>query len=86
MVGVVKPVPVHEVALVELQVRVEDWPAAMDAGEVVSVAVGGAAEPTVTVTDDCAMTTPSQRMAWTFKVSEPADTATDAEMEQDPDE
>jgi hypothetical protein len=42
-----KPVPVQEVALVDDQVRVDDWPAVMDAGLAVSEAVGACA---VTVT------------------------------------
>ena len=47
----VKPVPVQLVALVLLQVRVENWPVVMLVGLAVNVAVGtGAVEPTVTVT------------------------------------
>ena len=36
----VKPVPVHEVALVELQVSVEDWPEGIEVGFAVSETVG----------------------------------------------
>ncbi len=42
-----KPLPVQEVALVDDQVRVDDWPLVMDIGLAVSVAVGAGA---VTVT------------------------------------
>ena len=38
--AVAKFVPVQEVAFVELQVRVEDWPEVMAVGLAVSVAVG----------------------------------------------
>jgi hypothetical protein len=44
---VAKPVPVQEVALVDDQVSVDDWPLVMDAGLAESVAVGAGA---VTVT------------------------------------
>jgi hypothetical protein len=37
-----KPVPVQEVALVDDQVRVDDWPLVIDAGLAVSEAVGEA--------------------------------------------
>ena len=40
----VKPVPTHEVTLVEDQVSVVDWPFATEVGDAVSVAVG-AGEP-----------------------------------------
>jgi hypothetical protein len=43
-----KPVPVQEVALVDDQVRVDDWPLVMDAGLAVSEAVG-AVPVTVTI-------------------------------------
>jgi hypothetical protein len=37
----VKPVPVQEVAFVELHVSVEDWPAVMEVGLAESVTLGG---------------------------------------------
>jgi hypothetical protein len=43
-----KPMPVQEVALVDDQVSVDDWPAVMDVGLAVSEAVG-AVPVTVTV-------------------------------------
>ena len=48
----VKPLPVQEVALVELQVRVDDLPLVIEAGEAESVAAGaaGGVTPPVTVT------------------------------------
>ncbi len=42
-----KPVPVQRVALVDDQVRIDDWPLVIDAGLAVSEAVGAGA---VTVT------------------------------------
>jgi hypothetical protein len=38
-----KPVPVQRVALVDDQVRVDDWPLVMDVGLAVSEAVGAGA-------------------------------------------
>jgi len=46
----VKFVPVHDVALVELHVRVAELPDVIDVGEAESVAVGADTVPTVTVT------------------------------------
>ena len=47
MVPVHPPEAVHDVALVELQVSVEDWPLAIEVGLAVSVAVGTGAMLTV---------------------------------------
>jgi hypothetical protein len=45
----VPAVAVHDVALVELQVSMEDWPLAIDVGLAVSMAVGTGLVVTVTV-------------------------------------
>jgi hypothetical protein len=47
------PTPLHDVALVELQVRVDDWPEVITCGLAVRVSVGGGV-PAVTVTVACA--------------------------------
>jgi hypothetical protein len=52
-----KPVPVQRVALVDDQVRVDDWPLVMDVGLAVSEAVGAGAV-TVTVAFALADTLP----------------------------
>jgi hypothetical protein len=44
-----KPVPVQEVAFVELHVSVEDWPLVIEVGLAERDAVGGGTVPTVTV-------------------------------------
>ena len=44
-----KPVPVQEVAFVELHVSVEDWPAVMEVGLAEREAVGMPPDPTTTV-------------------------------------
>ena len=47
--GAVKPLPLHEVALVELHERVDDCPRVIEVGLADSVAVGAGSAVTVTV-------------------------------------
>ena len=47
----VKPVPVHDVALVDENVSVDDWPATIEVGLALRVAVGGVGTETITVVE-----------------------------------
>ena len=48
-----KPVPAHEEAWVDDQVRVDDWPLVIDVGLAVSEAVGEETPPEDTISNCC---------------------------------